>query len=64
MYMTYLEAQGTVDYTPTYNWGITPISPLRGIISRVIRPVISSYKVQCASKYVHDIHIPARSLNS
>ena len=29
-------------YNPTYNW-VTPIRPFRGVISRVISPVISSY---------------------
>ena len=30
------------DNNPTYNW-VTPISPFRGIISRVTSPVISGY---------------------
>ena len=30
------------DYNPTYNW-VTPLSPFRGIISRVVSPVISTY---------------------
>ena len=31
------------DYSPTYNWGVTPISPFRGIIIRVIIPPTSRY---------------------
>ena len=30
------------DYNRTYNWG-SPISPFRGVVSRVISPVISGY---------------------
>ena len=38
------------DYDPTLV-GVTTISPFRGIISRVISPVRSSYEVLWASKY-------------
>ena len=43
---------GPWDLVTTYNWdyiitllliGVTPLSPFRGIISRIISPAISSY---------------------
>ena len=33
---------GLITYSPTNNW-VTPISPLTGIVSKVISPSTSSY---------------------